>query len=232
MSKILPSIDISNGKVVKRIKGVSGSGLILGEPEKIAKEIYDEGYDEVHIVDLDAAEGIGNNEEHIKKICKVGFKWIQIGGGIRDYEKASRLIGFGASTLVFSTLVFSNYSLFKEISEKIGYDKVLVSIDYDKDKRVLVKGWKEKSLDLTEAIKKVNENRILGTILTYVENEGTSKGIDYNVKDIVKMLKGKKEYAGGVSSISDVEYLKSIGFDYVIVGMSFYLKKLRGVKIV
>ncbi|MEM0122694.1 MAG: HisA/HisF-related TIM barrel protein, partial [Saccharolobus sp.] len=134
--------------------------------------------------------------------------------------------------LVFSTLVFSNYSLFKEISEKIGYDKVLVSIDYDKDKRVLVKGWKEKSLDLTEAIKKVNENRILGTILTYVENEGTSKGIDYNVKDIVKMLKGKKEYAGGVSSISDVEYLKSIGFDYVIVGMSFYLKKLRGVKIV
>ncbi len=89
--KVMPSIDISEGKAVKRVRGLRGSGLVLGDPLKIAKEILDEGYDAVHIVDLDSAEGTGNNEQVIKEICKLGFKWVQVGGGIRSVDKAESL---------------------------------------------------------------------------------------------------------------------------------------------
>jgi 1-(5-phosphoribosyl)-5-[(5-phosphoribosylamino)methylideneamino] imidazole-4-carboxamide isomerase (EC 5.3.1.16) len=61
--EVIPSIDISEGKAVKRIKGQRGSGLILGDPLRIAEQIYSEGYKKVHLVDLDAAEGVGNNEK-------------------------------------------------------------------------------------------------------------------------------------------------------------------------
>lgn len=230
MIEIIPSIDISNGKAVKRIRGIKGTGLILGDPVKVANKIYDEGYRKIHIVDLDAAEGAEDNENYIKEICKIGFKWIQVGGGIRNYEKANRILSYGSSALIFSTLPFTNPNLFKDMVNKIGKDKILISIDYDNKGNVLIKGWREKALKVTEAIKKVNELDLLGTILTYIPNEGTSNGIDYNVREFSNMIKGIKEYAGGVASYDDVKYLESIGFNYVIVGMSFYLNRIRGVR--
>lgn len=72
MSNIIPSIDISLGKAVKRIRGVKGTGLILGNPIELASKLYNEGYTRIHVVDLDAAEGVGNNEMYIKEISKRG----------------------------------------------------------------------------------------------------------------------------------------------------------------
>ncbi|TRM96100.1 1-(5-phosphoribosyl)-5-((5-phosphoribosylamino)methylideneamino)imidazole-4-carboxamide isomerase [Sulfolobus sp. B1] len=174
MIKVLPSIDISEGKAVKRIRGVKGTGLILGDPVKIAYNIYEEGYDSIHVIDLDSAEGVGSNEEYIKDICKIGFKWIQVGGGIRSLDRAKKLISLGVSAIILSTLPFINFKEFKHILD-----------------------------------------------------EGTAKGVDHKVKTLVDKIKGIREYAGGVSSLSDIQFLGSIGFNYVIVGMAFYLNKLR-----
>ncbi|QGA54655.1 1-(5-phosphoribosyl)-5-((5-phosphoribosylamino)methylideneamino)imidazole-4-carboxamide isomerase [Sulfolobus sp. E5-1-F] len=231
MDSIIPSIDISLGKAVKRIRGVKGTGLVLGNPVELASRIYNEGYTRIHVVDLDAAEGVGNNEMYIKEICKIGFDWIQVGGGIRDTEKAKRLASLDVNALIFSTIVFTNFSLFMDIVREIGSNRVMVSIDYDDTKRVLIRGWREKSIEITDGIKKVNEFELLGIILTYITNEGTTKGIDHNVKDYVKLIRGVKEYAGGVSSYEDIVYLKNVGFDYIIVGMAFYLNKIRGINI-
>lgn len=226
--KVMPSIDISEGKSVKRVRGLRGSGLVLGDPLKIAKEILDEGYDSVHIVDLDSAEGTGNNEQVIKEICKLGFKWVQVGGGIRSVDKAESLASI-CNAIVLSTLPVTNPKLFDLILERVGKDKVLISIDYDQQGYVLIRGWKEKSnikvLDLVTL-------DVRGFIFTYVPNEGTKGGIDENVKNYTPLVKGLKEYAGGISSLGDLLKLKSYGFHYGIVGMSFYNGSLRGVKIV
>ncbi|AAK40906.1 1-(5-phosphoribosyl)-5- ((5-phosphoribosylamino)methylideneamino)imidazole-4-carboxamide isomerase [Saccharolobus solfataricus] len=232
MNEIIPSIDISFGKAVKRIRGVRGTGLVLGNPIELANKLYNEGYSRIHVVDLDAAEGVGNNEMYIKEICKIGFDWIQVGGGIRDVEKAKRLISLDVNALIFSTIVFTNFNLFYNIVREIGNNRVIVSIDYDDTKRVLISGWKERSMEIIDGIKKVNELELLGIILTYVTNEGTVKGIDYSVKDYAKLIRGVKEYAGGVSSDSDITFLKNVGFDYIIVGMAFYLNKIRGTNVV
>jgi len=230
--KVMPSIDISNRRSVKRIKGKRNSGIVLGDPIYIAYEIYSYGYDCIHIVDLDAAEGIDSNEDIIKNIASIGFKWIQIGGGIRDVEKASRILSYGASAIIVSTLFFSNSIKFNEIYRNIGGDKILISIDYDDKYNVMIKGWKERGLDINKAIELLKKTPVLGVIFTYISSEGTCKGIDKNIVSYISIIDGLKEYAGGVSNYDDLLFLKNAGFDYVVIGMALYKGYLKGVKIV
>ncbi|BFI73982.1 1-(5-phosphoribosyl)-5-((5-phosphoribosylamino)methylideneamino)imidazole-4-carboxamide isomerase [Sulfurisphaera ohwakuensis] len=229
MLKVVPSIDISEGKAVKRIRGVKGSGLILGNPVKIAYKIYEEGYDYLHVVDLDSAEENGNNEEYVKDICKIGFKWVQVGGGIRNVEKAERLLDYDCSAIVISTLPIKDPKSFMDIQKIIGKDKILLSVDYDSSGYVLIRGWKEKSIKVLDFLLSYDS---LGYIFTYVENEGTKRGIDNNVKNYVIRIKGLKEYAGGIGSIEDLYKLNEYGINYAIIGMSFYSGSLRGIKYV
>lgn len=229
MLKVLPSIDISEGKAVKRIKGKRGTGLVLGNPINIAYKIYEEGYDYLHVVDLDSAEEYGNNEEYIKEICKMGFKWVQVGGGIRDEEKAKRIVSYDCSALVISTLPIKSPDTFKKILSEIGKEKILLSVDYDSSGYVLIRGWKEKSLRVMDFILSFESS---GYIFTYVENEGTRRGIDSSVRDYVSKIYKTKEYAGGIGSIEDLYKLKEYGFNYAIIGMSYYNGTLRGVKYV
>ena len=91
--KVLPSLDISEGKVVKRVRGVKGTGLELGDPLRWLEFWYDEGASGVHVVDLDAAEtGRPVDKEIvlalIDKAIDLGM-WIQVAGGIRSKEVAS-----------------------------------------------------------------------------------------------------------------------------------------------
>ena len=227
--EVIPSIDISEGKVVKRIKGQRGTGLIIGDPLKVAESIYSEGYDKVHIVDLDAAEGLGSNEEIVKRICKdFGFTHTQVGGGIRSVGKAESIIEV-CDFVVLSTLPVTNPVEFEKIRGKIGKEKILISIDYDENGYVLIKGWKEKNAVKVEDMLSFD---VYGYIFTYVPKEGTKGGIDEKVETYARKVKKVKEYAGGVSTLEDLLKLKSFGFNYAIVGMSFYNGSLRGVKYV
>lgn len=219
---IIPSIDISNGKAVKRIRGRRGTEVTIGDPIKVAERLYNAGYSHVHIVDLDAAEGLGSNEEMIKTILSIGFKWAQVGGGIRTLAKASRIISYGASSIILSTTYFKDRAKFDEIVRGIGSDKVIVSLDYRSDGYVYLSGWREKGPKLEQTLEEIRYYNLLGVLFTYIDSEGTMGGIDRGVAKYINKVRGLKEYAGGVSTIDDVRYLTYIGFDHVIVGMAFY----------
>jgi phosphoribosylformimino-5-aminoimidazole carboxamide ribotide isomerase len=225
--KVVPSIDISEGKAVKRIKGKRGSGITLGKPLDIAYEIYKEGYNYLHVVDLDAAEGISSNEDIIKNIVKIGFEKVEVGGGIRDIDKAKRLISYGTSFLVLSTIIFTNKNLFNCMLKEIGYDKLISSLDYC-DNVIYIKGWNEKAITLDKGIEIAKDT--YGTIFTNICNEGTKNGIDKSIGKYISNLRNMKGYAGGIGSIKDLLDLKELGFDFAIIGMSFYSGTLRGIK--
>ncbi len=225
--KVIPSVDISEGRAVKRVKGVRGTGLVLGDPVKVAEEIYSMGYRYLHVVDLDAAEGVGNNRDKIREIMKLGFDWVQVGGGVRDLKTASELISLGASAVVMSTLPFTDPKEFSRVKSALGGDKIMVSIDYDSQGFALVKGWKERAMTVKEALELVRD--VKGVILTFVDKEGTSNGIDSSAGEKVRGFNGLKEYAGGISGLKDLLDLRAQGFDGAIVGMSFYTGKVRGV---
>ncbi len=226
--RVVPSIDISEGKAVKRIRGVRGTGLILGDPVRIAEGIYEEGYDYIHVVDLDAAEGIGSNEDVIRRIASIGFKKVQVGGGIRSLERALRLLRMGVTDIVVSTIVFKDDFEFRRMASEIG-DRLFVSIDY-RDGYALISGWRERALPLENAISRALAYDIEGIIFTYVSNEGTGRGVDLSIGRYLDRIKGVKGYAGGVGSIDDLYALKRLGFDFVIVGRAFYEGVIRGVK--
>ncbi|BBG24014.1 1-(5-phosphoribosyl)-5-((5-phosphoribosylamino)methylideneamino)imidazole-4-carboxamide isomerase [Sulfuracidifex tepidarius] len=228
--KVIPSIDISEGKAVKRIRGKSGSGIEVGDPFEVAEQIFSMGYDSVHVVDLDGAEGKGRNLSVIKRICEIGFSSIQVGGGIRDIESASSIIKAGASSIVMSTLPFQDENKFLEIKRNIGDEKILVSLDYNSEGNIMVRGWSTAvNVSLVEAIERSNRWNLRGVIFTYVENEGTKKGIDVNLGRYTHLVKGIKEYAGGISTMEDLKTLKGARIDYAIVGMAFYTNSLKGV---
>ncbi|MBW9141230.1 MAG: 1-(5-phosphoribosyl)-5-((5-phosphoribosylamino)methylideneamino)imidazole-4-carboxamide isomerase [Candidatus Aramenus sp.] len=226
---VVPSIDISEGKAVKRIGGRRGTGLVLGDPVSVAKSIYEEGYDYVHVVDLDAAEGVGSNEELIKEIAGLGFSKVEVGGGIRDRDKARRLISYGVTYLVLSTVVFKDRKLYEDILQEVGEERVLASVDYCDDV-IYVKGWSERAIRVEEGLRQIGE--VAGVIFTNICKEGKSVGIDEGVGKYLHVVRGLKGYAGGIRDVNDLEKLKGIGFDFAVVGMSFYTGNLRGVKYV
>ncbi len=230
--KVIPSIDLSYGKAVKRVRGVRGSGLVVGDAVKTAENLYELGYDSLHIVDLDAAEGTGSNEDIIKAVTALGFRWVQVGGGVRDPAKAERLISYGASCVVVSTTFYENRRVFDEMLRSVGGERVLIAVDYDDDLTVRVRGWGGRSIDVHTALDHINAYDVLGVIFTYVGAEGTEGGVDARVKDFARRVKGLKEYAGGISKVGDLEFLKSVGVDYAIVGMAVYKGSLKGVKYV
>ncbi|EZQ11027.1 MULTISPECIES: 1-(5-phosphoribosyl)-5-((5-phosphoribosylamino)methylideneamino)imidazole-4-carboxamide isomerase [Acidianus] len=228
--KVVPSIDISKGKAVKRIKGIPGSGKIIGDPYMTAIELFSQGYDFIHIVDLDASDGSGENESEIEKICSVGFKKVEVGGGVRSLSKAEKLLTKGVTDVVISTLPFKNQKEFENLMKNHS-SRIMLSIDYCKD-QVLISGWKETVGNVSEVIKRLSYYEPEGFIFTYVCNEGTQLGIDDNASEYIKYVNGLKGYAGGIGGLEDLIKIKVIGFDFSIVGMAFYSGKLRGVKYV
>lgn len=230
MIKIMPSIDISNGKAVKRVKGVRGSGIIVGNPVKVAENLYNEGYEAIHIVDLDAAEGLGNNIDVINDITNIGFKWVQVGGGVRNTVRALELLRCRVSAVVISSIFFKNANIFREIVNSVGSDKIILALDYRSDGYVYISGWNEKSIKLEKAIELASQYSLLGILFTYIDSEGTMSGIDRGIGGYASKVKGLKEYAGGVSVYDDILFLDSLGFDYVIIGMALFKGILKGVK--
>ncbi len=227
---VMPSIDLSEGRVVKRVRGVRGSGIVVGDPIKIASELYSLGYSHIHIVDLDAAEDRGLNDYIIKDIAGIGFKWIQVGGGIRDFNRASKLISYGASAIVISTIFFTDRRKFDEVYRGIGWEKILISIDYNDSRNVMIRGWSTTVIDLDTAVELVKDAGVLGAVFTYIPTEGTCMGVDRGIGRYISVINGLKEYAGGVATYDDLLFLRNSGFDYVIVGMALYRGCLRGVK--
>ncbi|MCG3108676.1 Imidazole glycerol phosphate synthase subunit HisF [Metallosphaera sp. J1] len=224
--RVVPSIDISRGMAVKRVRGKDGTGLVLGDPIKIAEELREMGYVSLHLVDLDAAEGKGDNVEVMERVMR-GFSEVSVGGGIRDRSRLERFLSAGATKVVMSTLAFTQPDTFRRVVK--GYeDRVLISVDYCDD-RVLIRGWNESATSLEEAISHVNSLGVRGVIFTYVCNEGTRRGIDLNVGSYAKLIRGEKGYAGGIGSIQDLRELDRMGFNFAIVGMSLYTGVLRGV---
>ncbi|ABP96084.1 MULTISPECIES: 1-(5-phosphoribosyl)-5-((5-phosphoribosylamino)methylideneamino)imidazole-4-carboxamide isomerase [Metallosphaera] len=224
--KVVPSIDISKGMAVKRVRGREGTGLVLGDPLKIAEELRNMGYTSVHLVDLDAAEGKGDNVEVIERVMK-DFSEISVGGGIRDRSRLERFLSSGATKVVMSTLAFTKPDTFRRVVA--GYEnRVLVSVDYC-ERKVLIKGWNESAMSFEEAISHVNSLGVRGVIFTYVCNEGTRNGIDPEIGRYVNLVQGEKGYAGGIGSIQDLQELDKMGFHFAIVGMSLYAGVLRGV---
>ena len=221
---IMPSLDIEDGRVVKRVEGIRGTGLLVGDPLEVAARLLDRGIEWVHIVDLDGAEkGSPVNAWVARELKKMGFR-VQFGGGIRSLDHAKLLLEeYKVDRIVLGTLVFRNPGIVEKIVGEYGGERVIAALDA-RYGVVVIEGWRrETGIPLTRALEHVESLGVRGVLYTSVEREGRLAGVD---ADGVKALRGRwpwlLEYAGGVASMDDVRLLASLGVDAAIIGMAFH----------
>ncbi|MCX8171604.1 MAG: 1-(5-phosphoribosyl)-5-[(5-phosphoribosylamino)methylideneamino]imidazole-4-carboxamide isomerase [Candidatus Bathyarchaeota archaeon] len=222
---IIPSVDLMHGKVVRLIRGDPRNVKYyehLGEPVNVAKRWESEGARWVHIVDLDAALGSGNNTSVIGDIIRSLKIQAQVGGGIRSLESARQLIAVGAARIVIGSLAFKNPSTLKKLLDEFGDSRIAVALDH-LDGIIKVGGWKESTcFRLREAAKLFTDMGVKFFLVTSIQRDGAMSGPDIENLNQVLDLGANVMASGGVRSLDDIAVLRDLGVYGVIVGRALY----------
>lgn len=231
--KVLPAIDIKGGKCVQLVGGRPGTEKVeIDDVVGVALRWQEEGAEMVHIVDLDSALGSGDNGRLIERLIGELDVPVQVGGGVRSVAKVDRLFDLGSERVVIGTKAIQDREFAKDVSER-HRDAVVISIDSAAD-QVLVKGWQETSGRGTLSVAKDLEGLpVWGFLYTNVDLEGRLRGIDPRpVAELVKAVRKPVIASGGITTISDLESLRTIGAHSAVVGMAIYTGAMDFKKVV
>jgi len=231
--KILPAIDIKGGKCVQLVGGRPGTEKVeIDDVVGVALRWQEEGAEMIHIVDLDSALGSGDNGRLIERLISELDVPVQVGGGVRSIAKVDRLFDLGSERVVIGTKAIQDREFAKEVSE-MHRDAVVISVDSAAD-QVLVKGWQETSgRGMLTVAKDLEELPIWGFLHTNVDVEGRLRGIDPRpVVELVKAVRKPIIASGGITTIGDLESLRTIGAHSAVVGMAIYTGMMDFKKVV
>jgi phosphoribosylformimino-5-aminoimidazole carboxamide ribotide isomerase len=224
---IFPAIDIKDGKCVRLIKGDFNQMISYdNSPLDQAKIFFQNGFVNIHIVDLDGAlQNKISNQSIIKKILKTFKLKIQIGGGIRTIDDVDNWIKSGVDKVIMGTAAVENIDLLKSACAKFK-NKIAVSLDV-KDGFIFLSGWKKKTdISAIDFIKKIENFGVSRIIYTDINKDGTKQGP--NIEETIELSNKVKIpfiISGGISSIEDIKKIKSINnsnVEGIIVGRSIY----------
>jgi phosphoribosylformimino-5-aminoimidazole carboxamide ribotide isomerase len=224
---VIPAVDILGGKCVRLFRGDPEKSKVYYEnPLEAAKAIEDEGAELIHIIDLDAALGSGDNTSAIKRILENTNVNAEIGGGIRSLEKAHSLLEIGAYRVIFGTAAVKNPDLVRQAVKRFGSKSVAVAID-EKDGKVAVHGWKNKSeVDFVDLAKSFDAMDVGALIFTPISVDGTLKGpMVEKTRSLVETVGVPVVASGGVAELEDLVELYRTGVEGVVVGRAIYEKK-------
>ena len=221
--KIIPAIDLMEGKVVRLYKGDPSKKTIYSEnPLEIAKKWESAGADMIHLVDLDATLGSGSNFDSLKNIVESVKIPVQVAGGFRSEKTIEEALKF-ATRVVIGTLAFKDKTALDGLLAKYGNEKLVISVDHN-DGLIVVNGWQETTkIPLIEAVndfKKMGFSEYLSTSIT---RDGTLQGPDLEpLKRINEIDGGNLIVSGGISNIGDVIKVKELNPFGVILGKALY----------
>lgn len=221
--KIIPAVDIKGGKSVQLVGGKPGTErIMIDDVTGIARRWQDEGAEMVHIVDLDSAMGTGNNEEMIENVIGALSIPVQVGGGIRTSEKAHRLFEIGCERVIVGTRAIQEREFIEDLANEFT-DGIVVALDSAANK-VLIKGWQEDSgKDICAVANDIEALPIWGFLYTNVDVEGRLQGINpVPIEGLIKATSKPIIVSGGITTRSDLEQLRYMSVDSVVVGMAIY----------
>jgi len=225
--QLIPAIDLMNGKIVRLTRGEAKTAKTyedkFGVPLEAAKRWRDEGAGKLHIIDLDAAFGIGSNQAVIAEVAKSVGLPLQVGGGIRSYETAETLFQTGITQVILGAPAFSDPSANGRIQKKFGTESVIVALD-NKESKIMVEGWQTATaLTVDNALEKYTALGVRHFLITSIAQDGMLNGPD------IQTLSAAAEYpnakiiaAGGIGRIGDLAALKDIGVEGAVIGKALY----------
>jgi len=225
--EIIPAIDLLNGKCVRLNQGnYNEVTKFNSDPVKQAQIWQKQGANRLHLVDLDGAKtGEPVNDQTIKEIKKSISIPIQLGGGIRNIDRAKELFDIGIDRIILGTIAIENPALVKVLSQKYP-KRIVVGIDA-KEGIVATRGWlKQSEMTSLELTKQLNDLELAAIISTDISTDGTLKGPNVQaLREIAEISINPVIASGGIGSIADLislADLERIGIEAIIVGRALY----------
>lgn len=222
---VIPCIDLLGGKVVQLVQG-ERKALELASADEALRMF--EGFPLIHVIDLDAAKGQGDNSTMVETIA--GQVRARVGGGVRSLEKAVELLDLGAEQVIVGTRAFNSAGVdeafLSALSAKIGVDRTIIAIDV-KNGKVAIKGWQEVVHFTPAEVIQTLKPYCAGFLCTYVDKEGMMEGTDVDLfLDLKSRTKRDLIAAGGITTMEEVCALTDAGIQ-VALGMAIYTGALN-----
>jgi phosphoribosylformimino-5-aminoimidazole carboxamide ribotide isomerase len=229
--KIIPAIDIIDGKCVRLTQGDYGSVKVYDEdPLEVALRFQNADIEHVHIVDLDGAErGMVTNWETVEKIRANTALNIDFGGGVKTAEDVEMLLELNIDRINVGSVAVKEPEKFKEWIKRFGADNFILSADV-KGKSIKVSGWQESTaFSVYDLIGLYQATGLQYVTCTDIAADGMLSGPNFALyKKLINRFPDMKVIAsGGVSSIEDVEKLRYIGVAGVIIGKAIYEGRIK-----
>ncbi len=226
--KVIPSIDLMNGNVVRLVRGDPANKVVYSDnPIETARKWEAAGADMLHVVDLNATlrTGINNNEIVFKIIDSVKIP-VQVAGGIRSINAINEMLNKNAAKVVLGTIAYKEPDSIRQIAKK-KVEKLVISIDQNNG-RVMIDGWREaSSYGIVDAINLFMSMGIRDFLLTSIDRDGTLNGPDVTTLSLASSFANSLIIAsGGISSLEDIIRVRSAGCYSVILGKAVYEGKI------
>lgn len=230
---IFPAIDLKDGKCVRLQKGEMDKVTVFNDnPANQAAEFFSQGFNWLHIVDLNGAfDGKPVNIEAVKSIIdKLSGKMsIQLGGGIRDIKTIEKWLESGVNRVILGTIALRNPELVKQAC-KLFPNQIVVGID-GKSGKVAVEGWAETSdISVIDLAKEFENAGVAAIIYTDINRDGLMTGPDLSgTKRLAESVNIPVIASGGMSCTDDIQAVKNIeesGVAGVIIGRALYEGKI------
>ena len=222
---LLPAVDVRDGKAVRLRQGESGSETDYGSPLDAARTWVDAGAQWIHLVDLDAAFGTGDNRAQLRRIvAELGDAVnIEMSGGVRDDASLDAALEAGAARVNIGTAALENPEWTARVIAKYG-DRVAVGLDV-RGHTLAARGWVKEGGDLFETMRFLDDAGCSRYVVTDVTRDGMSgPNIDL-LREVAERTDAKVTASGGISKLADLEAIKTLddlGVDSAILGKSLY----------
>jgi len=232
--RIIPAIDIIDGKCVRLTKGDYSTKKIYNEsPLEVAKEFEAAGIEYLHVVDLDGAKASKIiNYKILEQIASKTNLKIDFGGGLKADKDLEIAFNSGAHQITGGSIAVKNSDIFESWIEKYSAQKIILGADFYPDTsggKIATNGWQEEStLELIPFIKGYKDKGIQYVICTDISKDGMLQGPSFDIyKEILSKAKDIKLIAsGGISTFDELPRLAENGCEGVIIGKAIYENKI------
>jgi phosphoribosylanthranilate isomerase len=222
---LLPAVDVSGGQAVQLVQGRLGSEKTFGDPRAAAERWQDAGAEWIHLVDLDAAFGRGDNAEIIAEITSHLRIDVELSGGIRDDETLERALATGCRRVNLGTAALERPEWCEEIIASHG-DKIAIGLDV-RGTRLAARGWTSEGGELDETLDRLDAAGCARFVVTDVASDGMLSGPNL---DLLRHVCGRTAApvvaSGGISTLEDLLALRELvplGVEGAIIGTALYV---------
>ena len=222
--ELLPAVDVKEGRAVRLVQGELSKETSYGDPIEVALEFQSAGAEWIHLVDLDAAFGLGSNAELLASVIgKLDIK-VELSGGIRDDASLRKALATGCRRVNLGTAALENPEWTSQVVKEFG-DRIAVGLDV-RGHTLAARGWTQSGGDLFETLERLDRDGCTRYVVTDVAKDGTLQGPNLELlKEVCAATDAPVIASGGISSLGDIQALvdlHSIGIEGAIVGKALY----------